>query len=557
MQTLNERIEAAADGAGTVTFVSGDTGLTLPWAQLHDEARAMAAALQARGIAPGDHVAVLGPTSRALVTLIQATWLAGATVVILPLPMRLASIEEFVDQTRGRVLRADAALVALDADLAPFLDAQPGDPPQVLLDELTSAARQLGSARYDAIKPDPHGLAVLQFTSGSTSAPKGVMLPHEVFCANLDGIAERGRLDVANDVFVSWLPLYHDMGLVGLLGTTMTTGTALVLGAPQDFTARPARWMEWVSRYAGTVTAGPNFAYALAARSLARSEPLDLSRLRVALNGAEPVDPATTRAFVDAGARHGLAPEAVFPAFGMAEVAIAGTFPEPGRGLRTDLVDRVVLETERYAAPAEAGADHAKEYVCLGRAIAGLELRVVEPATGAPLEDREVGELEIRGTSVTSGYYRDPDATAALFRDGWMRTGDLAYLIDGELVLCGRIKDVIIAGGRNIFPEDVERAAAGVDGVRAGNVIAFGVDARRGEAMVVVAETRAAAGTAEPEAIRRQLADVAKRVSGLPPQAVILLPPGSLPKTSSGKLQRSLCRQRYLDGQLDTVAVGS
>jgi len=497
-------------------------------------------------------VAVLGPTTRGLVTLIQATWLAGATVVVLPLPMRLSSIEEFVDQTRTRIRRADSRLLAIDADLAPFLEPQPGDPPIVAIDELTAAGAVLGEDRVEPAPHDPDRLAILQFTSGSTSEPKGVMVPHRVFCANLDGIAQRGRLDVDNDVLVSWLPLYHDMGLVGVLGTTMTTATDLVLGAPQDFTSRPARWMGWVSTYGGTVTAGPNFAYALAARSLARSEPLDLRRLRIALNGAEPIDPATMAAFIAAGERHGLDPGAVFPAFGMAEVAIAGTFPEPGSGLRTDRVDRRVLETERYAAPAPEGADHAKDYALLGTPIAGLEVRIVDPSSGEPLGDREVGELEFAGTSVTSGYYQDPEATAATFHDGWLRTGDLAYLVEGELVICGRIKDVIIAGGRNIFPEDIERAAASVGGVRPGNVVVFGVETKRGEGMVIVAETKLeGAGEAEWAAIRRELSDVARRVSGLPPHDVVLLPPGSLPKTSSGKLQRSLSRQRFMDGELE------
>jgi fatty-acyl-CoA synthase len=557
MHTLTDRIEVAAGGPGTITFLAGEVGTPVPWSEVHHDARRLAAALQARGIGAGDHVAVLGPTTRSLVTLVQATWLAGATIVILPLPMRLASIEEFVQQTRARILRADISLLAVDADLAPFIEAQPGDPAQVLLNDLAAEGVQLGEAAYSSAKPDPDGLAVLQFTSGSTSEPKGVMLSHRVFCANLDGIAQRGHLDVANDVLVSWLPLYHDMGLVGMLGTAMTTGTALVLGAPQDFTSRPARWMEWISTYGGTVTAGPNFAYALATRSLRRSEPLDLSRLRIAINGAEPIDPGTMRDFVEAGARHGLDAGAVFPAFGMAEVAIAGTFPEPGSGLTTDWVDRRVLETERYAVPAEPSAGHVKEYVRLGSAIPGLELRVVDPSTGEVLDDRDVGELEIRGTSVTTGYYRDPEATAALFHDEWLRTGDLAYLVNGELVLCGRIKDVIIAGGRNIFPEDVERAAAGVAGVRAGNVIVFGVDGKRGEVMVVVAETRTEDTATDPRAISRQLADVAKRVSGMPPHDVVLLPAGSLPKTSSGKLQRSLCRQRYLDGHLDDVAIAA
>jgi fatty-acyl-CoA synthase len=469
--------------------------------------------------------------------------------------MRLASIEQFVAQTRTRIARADTKLLVIDEQLAPFVEDQPGDPARVQLDELVVEAHRLGAGRWERVPGDPDRLAILQFTSGSTSEPKGVMLPDRVVGANLDGLCQAGEL--GDDVFVSWLPLYHDMGLVGLLCTPMTTGRDLVLGAPQDFTARPRRWMEWISTYGGTVTAGPNFAYALAARALRRAEGLDLATLRLALNGAEPVDPATVEAFVEAGAPHGLRPGAVFPAFGMAEVAIAGSFPAPMSGLRTDLVDRRVLESERYAAPVEEDAAHAKAYARLGRPIPGLEMRIVDPSNGRPLAEREVGELEIRGTSVTPGYYRNAEATEAMFHDGWLRTGDLAYLLDGELVVCGRIKDVIIVGGRNIFPEDVERGAAEVEGVRAGNVIAFGVEGRRGqEALIVVAETKAD-GEDALQVMRKQVQEVARRVTGLPAHEVVLVPPGSLPKTSSGKLQRSLCRQRYQAGELEVVTAGT
>jgi len=542
METLTQRIEVAAGFGGTVTFVDGDDHQQITWAQLHEEAKAMAAALQRHGIVPGDHVAVLGPTTRNLVTLIQATWLAGAAMVVLPLPMRLASIEEFVAQTRRRVLAADVTLFVIDEQLAPFVTDEPGDPPRLVLDELVALAADSTAADWKRPLDDPDRTAIIQFTSGSTSEPKGVVLPHKAMCANLQGLCEIGQLQ-DDDVFVSWLPLYHDMGLVGLLGTPMTTGRDLVLGAPQDFTARPSRWMEWISRCGGTVTAGPNFAWALATRALRRSEPLDLSRLRIALNGAEPVDADSVRAFVAAAEEHGMRPGAVFPAFGMAEVGIAGTFPEPLAGLRTDRVDRRVLESERYAAPVDDGAEHAKEYALLGTPIPGLEIRVVDPTDDRPLADREVGELQIRGTSATPGYYRNPEATAAAFRDGWLCTGDLAYLLDGQLVVCGRIKDVIIVGGRNIFPEDVERAAGDIEGVRAGNVIAFGIEGRRGqEAMVVVAETK---GEGDLAAVRRQVHDAAKRVTGLPPQDIVFVEPGALPKTSSGKLQRTLCRQQY------------
>ncbi len=550
MLTLTQRIEAGADLGHDLTFVVGGDHVPVSYRQLHDEARAYAANLQALGVAPGDHVALLGPTSRPLVTAIQGIWLAGATVVVLPLPMRLSSIEEFVLQTRVRITNADVRLVLVDPELAPFIEPSPGDPPMVGWDAVSPGPGRAGSADWDRPADDPDRLAILQFTSGSTSDPKGVMLPHHTVGANLDAIAVATGLDPDDDVLVSWLPLYHDMGLVGLFSLSMTTGTPLVLGAPTDFMAGPGRWMEWISTYGGTATAGPNFSYVLAARALKRSEPLDLSRMRIALNGAEPVDPGTVAAFLEAGERHGLRPGAVFPAFGMAEIAIAGTFPEPMSGLRTDAVDKRVLEGERYAAPVDADFEGARHLAILGRPVQGLEIRVVDPATGDVLKDREVGELEIRGTSVTPGYYKRPDANAELFHDGWLRTGDLAYLLDGEMVMCGRIKDMIIVGGRNVFPEDVERALADVAGVRAGNVIAFGVDGAQGkEGLVVVAESKS---DDLPE-LRRTVAQRVRDAVGLPAKDIVLVLPGSLPKTSSGKLQRSLCKVRYLGEELQAA----
>jgi fatty-acyl-CoA synthase len=548
MPALVQRIERAAARATSITFVVDDAEDSVSWGHLHEQAKGYAAALQAQGVRPGDHVALLSPTTRQLVTAIQGTWLAGAAIVVLPLPMRLSSIEEFVAQTRRRIRHADTRLVVADPELAAFMVPEPGDAPMVGFDDLAAGDPTLWIRPPD----DPERLAILQFTSGSTSDPKGVMLPDCVLCANLDAVAEAAGLDPDDDVLVSWLPLYHDMGLVGLLTLPMSTGTRLVLGAPQDFTARPSRWMEWISTYGGTATAGPNFSWVLATRALDRSEPLDLSRLRVALNGAEPIDPDQVEAFVAAGRRHGLRPEAVFPAFGMAEVAIGGTFPAPLSGMVTDCVDRRVLETERYAAPTDPGAEGSRRLPLLGLPVPGLEIRIVDPDTGMALQEREVGELEIRGTSVTPGYYRRPDANAELFHDGWLRTGDLAYLLDRQLVMCGRIKDVIIVGGRNLFPEDVERAVGQLEGVRAGNVIAFGVEGDRGrESLVVVAESRAV--DEDLTAVRRLVAERVRDAVGVPARDIVLVAPGTLPKTSSGKLQRSLCKRHYRDGRLAPV----
>jgi fatty-acyl-CoA synthase len=287
---------------------------------------------------------------------------------------------------------------------------------------------------------------------------------------------------------------------------------------------------------------------------------LDLSKLTLALSGAEPVDPKAVDAFVAEASRFGFRAGSVFPAFGMAEVAIGGSFPPRGRGLLTDTVDRIVLETQRVAKPVEIQDPDelgitARQLPLLGKAVPGLEMKVVDPETYEPVPERHVGELLLRGTSVTPGYYKRPDATAALFRDGWLCTGDLAYLLDGELVLCGRIKDVIIVGGRNVFPEDIERAVGPLDGVRAGNVIAFGMEGYKGkESVVVVAEVRVSDTSGDFGAIRDRIHHRTLEVCGLPPRDVMLVSPGTLPKTSSGKLQRAKCRDEYLNEELALVA---
>ncbi len=564
MTTLIARIERAARGSGHITLVGSagggpDAVVEVPWAELHHDARALAGDLQARGVGPGDHVALLGPTTRRVVTAVQAVYLCGAANVVLPLPMRMGSIEEFVVQTRTRIRNADAVIVLVDDDLAPFLDGvlTGDDPPTVLLGDLAPfGATSPPAGDYRRPVDDPDALAIVQFTSGSTADPKGVMLPHRCVLANIDAMTVAAALS-AHDVFVSWLPLYHDMGLIGFLTLPMATGTDLVLAAPQDFLGAPVRWLEWIARFRGTVTAGPNFSYALAARAMGRTEGLDLSSWRIALNGAEPVDPEAVESFVAAGARHGMSPGVVFGAYGMAEATLAITFPPPGTGMTFDTVDRHALETERRAvampvATAATAERPVRRLARLGTPIPGFELRVCNPRDGTVVGEREVGEIELRGPSITPGYYRRLEATAAAFRGdphngGWLRTGDLGYWGDGEVVVCGRMKDMIIVGGRNVFPEDVERAVAEVDGVRAGNVIAFGAEGRRGrESLIVVAEVKGD----DLHFIRSQ---VHKRVTdavGIPPEEVVLVVAGTLPKTSSGKLQRSLCKRRWHEGAI-------
>jgi len=556
-----ERLELAADSGTGVRFVGqsvmGEAGpVVIGWGEIHDDARIVGAALQARGLVPGDHVAILGPTSRDLMTIIRGCWLAGLTSMVLPLPMRMGSIDVFVETTRARIRHGDAKVVLIDDMLADFYVAADGDPPlEPMRAVMPGSPNALPGDALETPPPDPERLVILQYTSGSTSEPKGVMIPDRVLSANLDACCEAAEL-APGDTMVSWLPLYHDMGLIGFLALPMTKGVDLVKAAPQDFLAHPGNWMQWLSDYGATATAGPNFSWVLATRALKRMKDLDLSKLTLALSGAEPVDPMAVDAFTAEASRFGFDPGGVFPAFGMAEVAIGGSFPPRGRGLVTDTIDRVVLETQRVAKPIEIrDVDEldttARRLPLLGSAVPGLELKVVDLDTYEELPERHVGELLLRGTSVTPGYYKRPDATAATFRDGWLCTGDLAYLLGGELVLCGRIKDVIIVGGRNVFPEDIERAIGPLDGVRAGNVIAFGVEGYKGkETVVVVAEVRLADGSVDLADIRERIHHRTLEVCGLPPRDVILVAPGTLPKTSSGKLQRAKCRHQYLNEEL-------
>jgi fatty-acyl-CoA synthase len=558
------RLENAADFGTGVRFVGksvigGDLDADgrpalVTWREIHDGARSVGAALQAKGLLPGDHVAVLGPTSRELMTIVRGCWMAGIASMVLPLPMRMGSLDAFIDSTRSRIRHGDAKLVLIDDQLADFYTAAEGDPPiDPMRSVLPGAPNVPHGDRLEIPPHDPERLVILQYTSGSTSEPKGVMIPDRVLSANVDACLEAAQIE-RGETMMSWLPLYHDMGLVGFLAIPMTKGVNLVQAAPQDFLAHPGNWMQWLSDYGCTATAGPNFSWVLATRALKRMAGLDLSRLSLALSGAEPVDPKAVEAFVAEASRFGFDAGGVFPAFGMAEVAIGGSFPTRGR--RTDTVDRFVLETERVAKPIEVldtdeFAVTARKLPLLGTAVPGLEMKVVDPETFESLPERHVGELLLRGTSVTPGYYKRPDATAALFHDDWLCTGDLAYLLGGELVMCGRIKDVIIVGGRNVFPEDIERAVGPLDGVRAGNVIAFGMEGYKGkESVVVVAEVRLTETSGVLADVRERIHHRALEVSGLPPRDVMLVQPGTLPKTSSGKLQRSKCKAEYLDEEL-------
>ncbi|MGH3932043.1 MAG: long-chain-fatty-acid--CoA ligase, partial [Pseudonocardiaceae bacterium] len=402
-----------------------------------------------------------------------------------------------------------------------------------------------GPAVTPLVAPVPVGeddTALLQLTSGSTAEPKAVRITHGNLYANMTAMAQAAALDPTTDVLVSWLPLFHDMGMVGFLTLPMALGLELVKVTPVDFLSRPLLWAELISKHRGTVTAAPNFAYALMARRLAGTDDeFDLSSLRFALNGSEPIEPAAVRAFTAAGARFGLAEHAIVCAYGMAETTLGVSFAPPGIGMQVDTVDADALETQRRAVRADRNV---RAFPRLGPPLPGLQVQVVA-RDGSPLGEREVGRIQLRGKSVTREYLTVTGPQLTQDSDGWLDTGDEGYLAEGDVVVCGRRKDVIIMGGRNVYPTDIERAAGLADGVRAGNVVAVRIErgARRESFAVAVESSRA--GDAEAERLlRREVSSRVVAAIGLRPGAVVVLPPGSLPKTPSGKLRRTAARDQ-------------
>ena len=512
------------------------------WAELHTLARRMAGALVEGGLRPGDAVAVLAGMPAQIAPVAQAIWLAGGSMTMLHQPTPRTDLAAWRDDTL-RVLRMIGARVVVVGE--PF-ERMAG----VL--EAYGIRHHLAGALADGPDRPPvvageDDAALLQLTSGSTAEPKAVRITHRNLYANLTDAGRHLGCD-EDGVMVSWLPMFHDMGMVGCLLLPMLSGLELVSVTPADFLGRPLLWAELISRYGGTITTAPNFAWAVLARQLARVEPgaLDLSRLRVAGNGAEPVDPATMRAFVDTASRFGLRPEAVNCCYGAAESTLVISMSALGDPMLLDVVGAGDLEQQRRATPAAAGRDGLKvrELPMLGRPFPSVEVRVLDDE-GAVLGEREVGRLHLRGESVTDGYVTPDGYQPARDADGWLDIGDEGYLVGGQIVVCGRRKDVIIMGGRNIYPTDIERAAARVPGVREGNVAAVRLLAGDGvarESFAVLVESRSHGDEAAEQRIGREVTARVVAEIDVRPAAVRVLPPGSLPKTPSGKLRRGAAR---------------
>ena len=523
------------------------TAHPLSYGLLQQQAQAVAAGLQARDIVRGDAVALMLPTGLEFFPCFLGILLAGAVPVPIYPPARPSQLEDhlrrhavILDNAGARLLVASGE-VALPAGLLRGLVA--GLRGVVLADDLLAC--RANPAQAPAAGQD---LALLQYTSGSTGNPKGVTLTHAQLLANIRAMARAAAVR-PDDVFVSWLPLYHDMGLICAWLSCLVYAIPFVVMSPLRFLAAPQRWLQAIHDYRGTLSGAPNFAYELCLRRVPDDllGQLDLSGWRVAFNGAEPVNPGTMERFAARFAACGLDPKALSPVYGLAECAVGLAFT-PQRGLLVDRIGRATFSTLGQAVPAAPDDPNPLRFVACGRPLPGYELRVVD-ASGSELPERREGRLQFRGPSATSGYWRNPQANAKLFDGDWLETGDYAYLAGGELYLTGRAKDIVIKAGRNIYPQEVEEAVGRLAGVRPGCVAVFGSpDPASGtERLVVAAETRLSEATALT-ALRQAIQDQVVDLLGLPADEIWLSDRRIVLKTSSGKVRRAASRALFEQG---------
>lgn len=532
-------------------LAEGCAGRVLTASDLLQESRVCAAALTRHGVARGDRVGIMLPTGAEFLATFFGTLVVGAVAVPLHPPLRPEQAEEWVLRQSAILARAGARILVTFRPARTLGRLMRRGAPD--LERIVCADELLGAGPAPLLGTDADEVALLQYTSGSTGAPHGVILTHQNLLLNVAAFGR--RLDVRpTDRVVSWLPLYHDMGLIGMLLGSLYHGLPLALMPPEDFLARPSRWLRAIHDFRGTISAGPNFAYDICARRVPDDDlaDLDLSCWRVAVNGAEPIHVDTVERFAERFAACGWPPQGMTPAYGLAEAALAVSLQVPGTALRVERIARRALQEQGLARPAHAG-EAWRSIVSCGRPVENVAVRVVDDR-GRPLEDHCEGRLQFRGASSTSGYFRDPQTTREVRdADGWIDSGDLGYLADGEVFPTGRRKAVILKAGRNLHAEDVEKVAAEVPGVRRGCVAAFAMPApeQGTEDLIVVAETRAlqpAERDALADAVRRRVADAL----GVAPDRVIMARPGGVPKTPSGKVRRRACRDRLVEGTLDT-----
>ena len=525
---------------------------------LYAGAVSVSAGLQQQDLQPGQTVAIMLPTSRDYFYSFYGVLLAGGVPVPIYPPARLSQIEDHLRRHAGILANAQTSILITVAEALPVA--------RLLKSQLEgmrtiTTVAELSSAQQKLIRPAVRAqdIALLQYTSGSTGNPKGVVLTHANLLANIRAMGQAVEAD-STDVFVSWLPLYHDMGLIGAWLGSLYYAMRFVVMSPLTFLVRPERWLWAIHRHGGTLSAGPNFAYELCVRRIEDSalEGLDLHSWRMAFNGAELVSPDTISRFGERFARYGLRREAIAPVYGLAECSVGLAFPSPGRGPIIDRIKREALARSGRAIPAAQDEPDVLRFVACGQPLPGHQIRIVD-AAGREVGEREEGQLEFCGPSATSGYYRNPEQTRSLFHAAaqgsgeWLDSGDLAYMVGGEIYITSRIKDVIIRAGRNIYPYELEEVVGDIPGIRKGCVAVFAShDPAAGtERMVVLAETRETQADVL-NSLRDQINTQAIALLGEPPDDVVLAPPHAVLKTSSGKIRRAASRELYEQGALGT-----
>lgn len=521
------------------------------YGDVHDEMIRRGRRLCDLGLEKGDRVAIVLPEPEDFVL----TFLGAMAMGIVPVPMYpplgFGKLDSYIESSARIVRKAGAKALVTDAKVQNVLWSLVDKAESLEALHTVDTLEKTPSKDWDVPDLTRDDLAFLQFTSGSTSAPKGVMVTHGNLLANLDGIMNVGLEIDEDDVAVSWLPLYHDMGLIGFMLAPVWYAVPTTYMSPVEFVKHPRRWMETIDEYRGTIAFAPNFAYALAAkrtkdRHLAE---YDLSCLKALGCGAEPNHPGTLNYFLDHFEPAGLPRECLLPCYGMAEATLAMTFVGLQEEMTVDVVDAEAYQIEGVARPTEE-AEGALEFVSCGRPFPGHEI-VVVGEDGTPAGPREVGEIVFRGPSIASGYWDDPEKTSETFTEIGLRTGDLGYIADGELYVTGRKKDLIILNGRNYDPQSIEWVVQEVEGVRKGNVVAFSIPGERTEELVIVAEIKGESGDGLEDAI----SSAVREELMISPGHVALVGRGALPKTSSGKLQRAKTRADYMDGTLGQEGV--
>ena len=553
-RSVPEMLDYAARGDTGATFYSakGEVRDVLAWRDVRARAQVMARKLIGAGFARGERVLLTADTWPGFFDVFFGAQYAGLIPVPVSIPVGIGGKEAYLDQLRRQLAASGAAAaIGLD-DLTGFLADAAREVPAVRLHGGVEVVHAVPEKPVDLRPLGPDELCYIQFSSGSTRHPHGIQIMQRALMANLAGMCGPAGLDVvAGDRAASWLPLYHDMGLIGFLLGPLAGQLSIDYLTPRDFARRPMQWLNLISKNRCTITYSPSFGYDLVTRRGAQQVPadLDLSCWRHAGIGGDMIRPDVLDRFAQAFEAKGFKRSIFIPSYGMAEVCLAITFSPGGTGVRTDTVDRVALGERHRAVPiAEAThGDLARRFVVCGKALPGHEL-VVRAADGKALGDRDVGRIFVKGPSVMPGYFGQPEASQeVLSADGWLDTGDLGYTLNGEVVVTGRAKDLIIVNGRNIWPQDIEWAVESRNVVKTGDSAAFSVDDGHGERVIVAALARVSGEQARAD-LARDVAGAVREAIAVDCEVVLVAPTIGLPMTSSGKLSRSRAKANYLAG---------